>query len=223
MRIHRTVLASLALGGALCLSIAGNAMAATVSWEETAAGLTGNGTGTDYTHLPVSDHYGSSFGPSAGDLAAAPGFSFYDDFIFTVASSTVDAVTSTIDLGKLLQIDDLQVRLYTLAGNPTLPVLSDSPAGLKAGGWSTPVDFSAAGQTGEFSVLPETMLAAGTYVLEVRGEVKGTGGGSYSGTINLSPVSPVPLPAALALLVSGLGALGGLARKRSARVSAARA
>jgi hypothetical protein len=58
-----------------------------------------------------------------------------------------------------------------------------------------------------------TTLAAWTYVLEVRGNVTGTSGGSYSGTLN---VAPVPLPAALPLLFSGLGLLGGgLARRRA--------
>ena len=46
------------------------------------------------------------------------------------------------------------------------------------------------------------MLASGTYVLEVRGDVTGTGGGSYAGLIDLQPV---PLPAALPLILSGLG------------------
>ena len=53
-------------------------------------------------------------------------------------------------------------------------------------------------------------LAAGTYVLEVRGMATGTSGGSYSGTLN---VAPVPLPATLPLLLSGLGLLGGLLRR----------
>jgi len=213
-----TALTSLAITAGLCLAHGESAAAATLSWEETAAGITGGGIGTNYSHLPVTDTYAHVLGPSAGHIAAAPapGFSFYDDYVFTVADATVDSVTSTIDLGQLLSINDLQVRLYSAVGNPTLPVLGDSPAGLKNGGWSTGVDFAVGGQSGTFAVLPETMLAAGTYVLEVRGDVVGTAGGSYSGTLNLAPVSPVPLPAALPLMLSGLGVLGGLIRKRFA-------
>jgi PEP-CTERM motif len=60
------------------------------------------------------------------------------------------------------------------------------------------------------TVLNPTTLAAGTYVLEIRGDVTGSSGGTYSGELNLNPV---PLPAALPLLLSGLGLLG-FARKR---------
>lgn len=214
MRIRATAVISLAVTAGLCLAHGQSAAAATLSWEETATGITGTGVGTSYSHLPVTDTYGHVLGPSAGLIAGAPapGFSFYDDFVFTVASSTVDSVTSTIDLGTLLSINDLQVRLYNASGNPTLPVLGDSPAGLQDG-WSTGVNFNAGGQSGTFAVLPETMLQAGTYVLEVRGDVVGTAGGSYSGTLNLAPV---PLPAALLLMLSGLGLLGGMVRKRFA-------
>jgi hypothetical protein len=60
-------------------------------------------------------------------------------------------------------------------------------------------------------VLPQTTLAAGTYVLEIRGNVTGTSGGGYGGVLNLTPV---PLPAALPLLLSGLGLIGAAARRR---------
>ncbi len=63
------------------------------------------------------------------------------------------------------------------------------------------------------TVLSPTTLSAGTYVLEVRGNVTGTAGGGYSGVIDLQPV---PVPAALPLMLSGLGLLGGLLRKRAA-------
>jgi hypothetical protein len=56
-----------------------------------------------------------------------------------------------------------------------------------------------------------TTLSSGSYYLEVRGNVDGTSGGSYSGTLN---IAPVPLPAALPLLLSGFGLLGGLVRRR---------
>lgn len=64
-----------------------------------------------------------------------------------------------------------------------------------------------------FTVMNPTTLTAGEYVFEIRGEVTGSGGGTYSGSLNLNPV---PLPAALPLLISGLGLLGGLVRKRRA-------
>ncbi len=136
-------------------------------------------------------------------------YNFYDDFEFTVASATIDAVSSTINLKQLLEVDNLQMRVYTAAGNSP-PVVTGPVSGLQAG-WSTPVNFTAGTESGEISALSDVMLGAGTYVLEVRGDVVGTSGGSYSGNLNLSPV---PLPAALPLLLSGLGLLGGLVRKR---------
>jgi hypothetical protein len=179
-----------------------------LSYEETATGTTGNGAGIDFTHLPASAGYTNTFGASPGDIAGAPGFSFYDDYIFTVANATVDSVTSAINLGTL-SLNSLQERVYAVGSN-TLPVLAQ-PQGFQTN-WTAPVSFSAGAETGMLTVLNPTMLSAGTYVLEIRGDVTG-GGGSYSGVLNLNPV---PLPAALPLLLSGLGLLGGLVRKRSA-------
>jgi hypothetical protein len=220
MHIKIKGLSSLALAVGVCLAHAGNVSAATLSWQETGSGTTGQGVGTTYSELPVTDTFGSILSASKGPITGAPaGFNFYDDFNFTVASSTIDAVTSTIDLNSLLEIDNLQMRLYNASGNPVGPVLNDSPQGLLngdlgPGGWSTGVNFVVGGQQGTFTALPTTMLDAGTYVLQVRGDVMGTAGGSYSGTLNLQPV---PLPAALPLMLSGLGLLGGMVRRRFAR------
>jgi hypothetical protein len=209
MRINKIrALASLPMALGLCLTVTENATATTLSYEETASGITGNGEGTDYLRLPVSDSFGNSLSKASGTLGAPadPGFTFYDDYIFTVANSTVDAASFLLNEGSTLAISDLQMRLYSTTGN-TLPVLGDSPAGLQAN-WSNPISTN-----GSQSNLATTMLSAGTYVLEVRGDVTGQNGGTYTGIIDLQPV---PLPAALPLLLSGLGLLGGFARKRRA-------
>jgi hypothetical protein len=194
--------------------------AAVLSFQDLGPGLTSTsgptGQSTAYTTLPATDTFGNSFGCQACSSSvlvtggsASDTYNFYDDFEFTVAASTIDAVSSTINLQNLLQVDNLQMRVYTAAGNSPLPVLG-SVNGLQAG-WSTPVNFTVGSESGQISALSDVMLGAGTYVLEVRGDVVGTSGGSYSGNLNLSPV---PLPAALPLLLSGLGLLGGLIRKR---------
>jgi hypothetical protein len=215
MRIHQfKALASLAAAGGLCLIQAGNASAAmSLSYEETSSGvITGNGAGTDFTKLPASDGYTNTLAAMTGSVPGAPGFNFYDDYVFTVANATVDSVTSEINLGTL-SIDNLEERVYSTAGNPTLPAVTGTPAGFQTN-WTSPLNFTAGNESGMFTVMSPTMLAAGTYVLEIRGDVSGSGGGTYSGELNLDPV---PLPAALPLLFSGLGLLGGILRKRFTR------
>jgi hypothetical protein len=162
----------------------------------------GNGFGGPTTPLP-----GSQPPPSAPPGWPASGFGFYDDWVFTISGASANSITSTIDLGSL-QVSDLQVRLYALGGNE-LPTLG-APSGGVIDSWSAPI--SGPGLSGSYSVISPTTLSAGTYVLEVRGNVTGTSGGSYSGTLNLAPV---PLPAAIWLLLSGLGGLGTIARRRA--------
>jgi hypothetical protein len=185
-----------------------SASAAVLSYEETAAGRTGSGAGTTYLSLPVSDTYSNTFSHPTAAAIGSTGFGFYDDFVFTIPAASADAITSTIDFARVLGINNLQTRLYNFSGNPNLPVLG-SPVGGAIDAWSN--TFNLAPGTQEIvNVLPMTVLGAGTYVLEVRGNVTGTNGGSYSGNLNLVPT---PLPAALPLLLSGIGLLGWRARR----------
>lgn len=186
-----------------------SASAAVLSYEETAAGRTGSGAGTTYLSLPVSDTYGNSFSHPTTSSIGSTGFGFYDDFVFTIPAATADAISSTIDFANVLGINNLQTRLYNFSGNPNLPVLG-SPVGGAIDAWSNTFNL-APGTQQIVDVLPMTVLGAGTYVLEVRGNVTGTNGGSYSGNLNLVPT---PLPAALPLLLSGVGLLGWRSRRR---------
>jgi hypothetical protein len=154
--------------------------------------------------------YGDSISSAVGGtaLTGAPGFGFYEDYVFTIGAGAVDSITSTIALGNISSIGNLEVRLYNAASNTTLPVLG-TPNGSVIDAWST----SNNSPSYTIDVLPTTTLDAGTYVLEVRGLVTGTSTGSYSGTLN---VTPVPLAPALPLMLSALGGLGLLARRRTA-------
>lgn len=154
--------------------------------------------------------YQNTFAAPTTPIPTAPSWGFYDDFVFTISGSAVDSITSTINLGSSSAIDGLQVRLYNEAGNTPLPVTGIPTGSTLIDAWSNAINI-APGVTGTVDVLPTTDLSAGTYVLEVRGNVSGTFGGGYSGTLN---VSPVPLPAALPLMLSGLGLLGGVIRRR---------
>jgi hypothetical protein len=185
------------------------AAAAVLSYEQTAGGRSGGGQATSYLSLPTSDTYARTFNSPTGQIGST-GFGFYDDFIFSIARASADAITSTIDFANVLGINNLQTRLYNFNGNPDLPVLG-APAGGAIDAWSSTLNL-APGTNETINVLPMTMLSAGTYVLEVRGNVTGGAGGSYSGNLNLVPT---PLPAALPLLLSGIGLLGGAVRRRS--------
>jgi hypothetical protein len=206
-KAHAFVVAVLGIG--LAAGHGSPLSAAVLSYEQTASGRTGAGQATSYLSLPTTDTYSRSFNSPTTQLGTT-GFGFYDDFIFTVSTATADAITSTIDFANVLAINNLQVRLYNSSGNPNLPVLGP-PNGGVIDAWSNTFNL-APGTNQTISVLPMTQLNAGTYVLEVRGNVTGTAGGSYSGVLNLVPT---PLPAALPLLLSGLGILGGAVRRRS--------
>jgi len=165
----------------------------------------------NFLSTPGSYFYGNGFNTQLSTpITGSPkSYVFYDDFIFNISPSTTDSITSTISLGSALNIQNLQVRLYNTSGNPTLPVLG-TPNGGAIDAWSTTIN-GGTGMTGTVNVIPWTVLPAGTYVLEVAATGTGSSGGSYSGSLNLAPV---PLPAALPLLISGLGLFGVGARRR---------
>jgi hypothetical protein len=131
------------------------------------------------------------------------GASFYDAFVVQVTNSNGASISSTLNEPAGFAITNFQERLYSYTG--TAPIVGPVSGAVDA--WTYP-----AGSSGSVAVLPSTFLKTGTYVIEVRGDVSGTQGGSYSGTFQLAPA--VPLPAAGWLLVSGVGGLLGFARRR---------
>jgi hypothetical protein len=192
---------------------AAHALTLSRSYEETAAGITGSGAVTILSGVG-SYNYANSFTAPTTAIPGSPGsgYGFYDDFVFSITGADVDAVSVELNLGDLLAIDGLQTRLYRADLNPTLPVLG-IPNGGAIEAWSAAMNAGAA--TGTVNLLPSTMLNAGNYVLEVRGSVTGTFGGSYTGTLNVAQdVAPVPAPAAFPLMLSGLGFVGAVLRRR---------
>jgi hypothetical protein len=190
-----------------------------LSYSATSPGSSGTivttGSGVNTTLAVPGSH---TFGDTLGSLStpvyttgSGQTFEFYDDYVFTITGANVNVLTSSINLGSLLGLDSFQVRLYSAAGNATLPVFGTPATGTLLEAWSVPVNLGPS--TGLIALLPEYQLNPGTYVLEVRGNVSGQFGGSYSGVMNLAP-APVPLPAAAWLLLSGLGGLGALGRRR---------
>jgi hypothetical protein len=131
---------------------------------------------------------------------------FYDDYAFQIGGTSFSSITATIDLGSIFQITNLRVRLYqgTLQTNNGLMQ-----------GWS-PASLTSSSGTGNVQVINPIELAPGSYVLEVRGNIVGTSGGAYSGLMNLASVTPVPEPAAMAMMLAGLGLLRITGRRRAA-------
>ena len=59
-------------------------------------------------------------------------------------------------------------------------------------------------------------LSAGSYFVEVGGQVVGNGGGSYASTLN---ISAVPEPTTYGMMAAGLGLLGFVARRKKAKAA----
>jgi hypothetical protein len=139
-------------------------------------------------------------------------YAFYTDYVFTVAPGTFDSLTSSINLGTSYAINGLQAQLYDYSvgstSNTLLPAFS--PTGTVVDGWSSAVNLGS-GTTQSDAVIAPTMLAAGTYVLEIRANSVGSSGGGYSGTLNFAPV---PLPGGWPLLMTGVAGLGLWMRRR---------
>ena len=175
----------------------------------------------DFGHLPTafSTFYGHSFTTSAGLQASDV---FHDDYAFTLGASTFNSLTAIFNFAEVFDVENLSVRLFRHtsqmgAVTPISPTTSttsllDSDALARRAANTVAVSSRAATN----QVVAPIQLAAGTYVLEVSGNVTGTVGGSYGGVMN---VIALPEPSGAALALAGLGALGalGLLRRAAAR------
>lgn len=145
--------------------------------------------------------------PGSVSISYPLGFEFYDDYVFTVTGAVANSVTSTISMGALLGINNLQARLFALTS--PLPYIGAPPSGTLIQAWGAAFSCGA-GCSGETVVLANTVLAPGTYVLELRGIVSGSLSGSYGGALNLTPI---PVPAAVWLFGSALGLIAVMRRR----------
>ena len=143
-------------------------------------------------------------------------YNFLDQFNFTLgANADVASIVATINFTAvpggpaLFGISDLQVNLRQVLPAPSLLLVS----------WLN-VTTPAPGLQQVVALTPTTTLGAGDYMLQVRGVLAAPG--SYSGSLIAMPPTVVPLPAALPLLLLGLGAIGaaGVRRRREPAGSA---
>jgi len=161
-------------------------------------------------------------GPVDENISEAAGgggpWNFYDDYVFTLnAASNIQSALISFSTG-LVGISNLQARLFEIspltvdtnaqyADNFATANITNPPADgtVVEDQWTT----DELGASGYYTVmLNQHAFGSGTYVLQIRGEVAGTpASGSYGGSISFTPV---PLPAGLPLLLSGLFSLAAL-------------
>ncbi len=169
-----------------------------LSYSTTSHGTEGQGTSVGVP-VPSSYTYGNTFVGEGFDTISGTSYQFYDDYVFTVSNAFASSITATIDLGSAWSIGDLQVRLYDRTLQTETPQVLGDPLGTV---WSGVLTSLPGG--GSISVLEAILLDAGTYALQIRGNITGEFGGSYSGVLN---VAEVPVPAAFWLFGSALSAL----------------
>jgi hypothetical protein len=239
MRIRRSIgalsILALAAGGmapALAATVANINSTITNSGSCTAAtGCPENylvnpysGSGTEVVNVPPAGSFGFtdsfnqtgtvSTGSNLGVSATGTGapWNFQDNILFDTNGGSVQAQASAL----LTNVSDLQIRIIALnnpaAGNPFDVTSAANASALLNGNGVVTVENGWTNFVGEPIDYTATMLntiAAGDYILQIRGEA--AAGSSYSGTITFAPV---PLPGSLALLLSGLGLLGVLGAQR---------
>lgn len=134
----------------------------------------------------------------SGFFGATRAGAFNDNFIFSFGSaSTASSAVSSINLGGLQDVSFTSVNLTTGAGFTTVVATFNNV-------------MSGAIELRTLTTSP-TLTAGVQYAISVIGTASG-GNGSYSGTVN---VSPIPEPETYALMLAGLVAGGFLSRRRS--------
>jgi hypothetical protein len=143
-----------------------------------------------------------------GALLPDSGWNFYDDYRFSLdpPGSTSNTAVITLTNPQGPAVSNLEIRLFSTGGGAnSAPVLGAPLGGTIVDAWSSVFPG------GSFVYTLPHAFAGGSYDLQIRGMA--ASGSSYGGTVNFTPV---PLPAALPLLLSGFGLVAGLRRRRTA-------
>jgi hypothetical protein len=169
---------------------------------------------SDLTGNPASNYgFTNSFGAANGAFASGTlqglQYNFVDTYIIDVPASQASAYIFSLNLTEQLGVQNLTARLYdySVGTVQNLTIGGVGPVnGVVAGPWSPAVN----GVVSSTQLL-STNISSGEYVLQIVGLEVGAQSGSYNGSL---AIAPVPLPAALPLLLSGLSGLGLWGRRR---------
>jgi hypothetical protein len=119
--------------------------------------------------------------------------SFYTDYLFTIGNAA-DVQTAALTMSNASGVANFTQRIYSYDGSFYDKASGSNSAATLLLGQTTSIP--AYGVT--FSNVALSRIAAGTYVLELRGSTVG----NYAGTIS---VTPVPEPEMLIMMALGLG------------------
>ncbi len=205
---------------AFIVTNSGAALTHTDEYVATSASTYSSSTsGSDYL-LDVPGQYSVTNNFSATQtsvLGTSPvgNYAFQDSYVFQVGKSADgDVLTAALNLPGTFALSNLQFRLYEITAGTTTPVVGGTLAGNPSvvsveSAWQGHAGADSSTISASFTGLQTT----GTYVLDIAGTATGANGGLYVGSLNLQPV---PLPAAIWFMLSGLGGIGLMARRRNA-------
>jgi hypothetical protein len=177
--------------------------------------LTGNGPATsNYMFSQSYSNPTGSFVSGTGPLGNGDTYGFINSYVIEVPTSNAAAYLFSLNLTAQSGLDDLSARLYEYSVNGVQNLTVGTTGSVTTGlvdGWSASTNGLVSSTT-----LSPTNISGGYYVLEIAGLETGSVSGAYDGQLS---ITPVPLPAALPLLLSGIAGIGLHNRRRNARRS----